>query len=194
MRAVFNLEQAVHLGRFLLDAFGREAPPGLEVERIGWWLDANVDHPYAPVVRKAFNACPFYAAWTLHWARSGFQRVRMGHKLAAQLMATHADDPAAMRCSPWEAYLIEIPAELVQVPVRGTLSTFDAVGVWVPKDGGHNFLVLSRDLDDIITQRVAFPLAELADILGDPPRSEERGRLPGCSIPSRGSSSRPSSR
>jgi hypothetical protein len=91
---------------------------------------------------------------------SGFQRVQVGHKLAASLMATHAgDDPEIMTCSPWDAYTIEVPPELVRVEVSGRAASFDVVAVWHhPPDAMSYFVVFSRDSDVVISGKLVFPL------------------------------------
>jgi hypothetical protein len=161
----FTFADAITLGRFLLDSPGSDpAAKGSDRDYVQRVLHANLGHPFALHVKEAFDSCRFYVGWAMAWARSGCQRVAVGHKLAASLMATHADDAEAMTCSPWDAYLVEVPAEVACVMIRGQRAAFDAIGVWHPdtKDE-RSIVVLGRDTHAIITGQVTFPLPELGD-------------------------------
>jgi hypothetical protein len=79
-------------------------------------------------------------------------------------MATQADDAEAMSCSPWGAYLIEIPSELIRVRLKSGPTSFDAVAVWHPDtEAVGRFVVFSRDSHAMIMGRLSFPLPDLAD-------------------------------
>jgi hypothetical protein len=160
---MFKLTEAIPLARFLLDATGPKHGPGFELNRILGWLASNPEHPNAELVKASLAECPGYLAWSLVWARNGLQRVQMGHRLARSLMATHVDDAEAMTCAPWDAYVIEIPPDVVHVPVGGAVGSFDAVGGWHQKGVAPNFLVLSRDLGAVIAGQLIFPLPDLID-------------------------------
>lgn len=164
-RTVFAVPDAISLGRFLLEATRPE--PGehrSELARLRRWLEVNVDHPRAFLIREMLGTCKLYIGWAAAWARSGFQRVLLGHKLAASLMATQADEAEQMTCSPWDAYLIEVPAGLLRVNMKTGLTSFDLVGVWHPEgEALRHFIVFSRDSHAMITGKLAFPLPELVD-------------------------------
>jgi hypothetical protein len=162
---VFTVPHAISLGRFLLEVTRPQpGPPRSELARLRHWLNDNADHPQAIPLREMIQTCPIYLGWATAWARSGYQRVVVGHKLAASLMATQADDAEAMSCSPWSAYLIEIPSELIRVRLKSGLTSFDAVAVWHPDtEAVGRFVVFSRDSHAMIMGRLSFPLPDLAD-------------------------------
>jgi hypothetical protein len=173
---VFALEDAISLGRFLLEATGTGS--GSELGRIRKWLAANAEHQRAPLLSELLSACPMHVGWSKAWAKSGFQRVVVGHKLAASLMATQADDAESMTCSPWDAYLVEVPPELVRVTVHGVVTSFDVVGVWHPDgEAVRHFVVLSRDSHAMLMGRLVFPLPELRDGSGGVFTSDDQAVL-----------------
>lgn len=58
--------------------------------------------------------------WMLQWAKGGFPRVRLDHKLAAAYMATTVSpkEIAHVRM-PWPSFLVEIPSGLLHVNLGG---------------------------------------------------------------------------
>jgi hypothetical protein len=163
-RETFNVEERIALGRFLVAQIG--PTPGESsalATKVGDWVHKNRSHRYASSVlsRLEHPGGVVDLGWTLEWAMSGFQRVLVGHKLAASLMATHAgDDPQVMMCAPWNAYTIEIPPELVQVPdATGCVTSFDVIAVWHSKGDATSYLnIYSRSSPEIFTGKLEFPL------------------------------------
>lgn len=64
--------------------------------------------------------------WSVEWARSGFPRVDLGHKLAASLMATAMPrDVIADLAVPWPAFAVLIPSGIVRaLDPSGALKDF----------------------------------------------------------------------
>jgi hypothetical protein len=160
----FDTDERVALGRFLITQARLTAgePSRTFAERVLVWANDHRDYPRAAglLARLDHPAAPIDLGWNAAWALSGFQRVLVGHKLAASLMATHADDPDVMSCAPWDAYTIEIQPELVQVPdANGRITSFDVVAVWHCKGDATSYMnVYSRSSPDVFTGRLEFPL------------------------------------
>jgi hypothetical protein len=160
---VFRVDESIALGLLLLPEVRPLAhePSRVWLDRVGQWVKANREHPSASrLIRQRRADGGIAIGWTLAWAMSGFQRILVGHKLAASLMATHAgDDPEVMTCRPWDAYTIEVPPELVRVNVTGRPASFDVVAVWHhPPDAMSYFMVLGRESDMVISGKLVFPL------------------------------------
>jgi len=137
------------------------------MDRVGRWVKANREHPIAHALAHRRRADGGVAiGWVLAWAMSGFQRVVVGHKLAASLMATRAgDDPEVMTCAPWTAYTIEIPSGLVQVNTHGRVTSFDVVAVWHHAPDAVSYAnIFSRDSHFALTTKLTFPLPEFDDV------------------------------
>jgi hypothetical protein len=162
---VFQIDQNIALGRFLLDEVRPLAsePQRAWMERVGRWVKANPDESAArALIRRRAADGGIAIGWLLAWAMNGFQRVVVGHKLAASLMATHAgDDPDVMTCRPWNAYTIEIPSGLVQVDALGVTTSFDIACVWHhPPDAMSYYAIFSRDSDFAVSGKLVFPLPD----------------------------------
>jgi len=97
--------------------------------------------------------------WTIAWTLSGFQRVDVAEKKAAYFMSTDpGDDPDVLACKPWDAYTIEIPDGLIEVPFAEGLVSFGIISVWHLKDGAQTSLVVrSRHADRTIIGPRVFP-------------------------------------
>jgi hypothetical protein len=91
-----------------------------------------------------------------------------------------------MTCSPWDAYLIEVPAELLRVNVKTGPTSFDVVGVWHPVgEALRHYIVFSRDSHTMITGELAFPLPARRRVARDlhgrrPTRAEPGAGLHGA--------------
>jgi hypothetical protein len=69
MQGVFALPDAISLGRFLLEVTRPE--PGehrSELARLRRWLEVNVDHPRAFLIREMLGTCKMYIGWAAAWA------------------------------------------------------------------------------------------------------------------------------
>ncbi|MBL8721484.1 MAG: hypothetical protein JNL79_36190, partial [Myxococcales bacterium] len=87
------------------------------VARLRAWAEVNASNPTAQWVLQRLRLGPVVEPilWFACWARSGFARVTMGHRLAAALIATQAPADALEELpAPWPAYLIEVPHGLFE--------------------------------------------------------------------------------
>ncbi len=160
---MFRADEYIELGRLLLSEVQprSDEPSKAWLNRVGEWVNANKGDPRARLLNRwhrmdgGTRIC-----WILAWARCGFQRVLVGHKLAASLMATYAgDDPDVMTCAPWDAYTIEMPPELIPLTAGGQSGSLDVVSVWRhPFDRKSFFVISSRNSDLLVSGRLAFPL------------------------------------
>ncbi len=84
-----------------------------------------------------------------------------------EFISTNAgDDPEVMQFSPWSAYLIEIPHDVLQVPIDGRMTSFDIIAV-LDADGARGFVVRGRQSEHAMSGRLAFPLPDWSE---DAPR------------------------
>jgi len=99
--------------------------------------------------------------WLIAWSAGAFQRVVVGSKLAAAFMATNAgDDPDVMLERPWNAFTIEIPPELVRMPLSNDITvSMDVIAVWHhPPDSKSRYIVYSRSSMHTFVGELEWPL------------------------------------
>jgi hypothetical protein len=176
--SVFRIEERIALGRLLAAQVKPQATESSRawMARVGEWVAAHPGHPAVPwLVRQRRADGGTVIAWLLAWTMTGFQRVVVGHKLAASLMATHAgEDPDVLACAPWDAYTIEIPPEVMRVSLAGLDGSLDVVAVWRHRpEAIARFVALSRGSDIAIAGKLAFPLPEFEHWSVELPREEE---------------------
>jgi hypothetical protein len=168
---MFDVEKMKALGRVLLEI----AKPSPEEHYTEWsrrakgWGIANPAHPASIDIKRRFfsgvgDARPF--AFLMTWAMNGFPRLLLDKLQAYEFISTNAgDDPEVMQFSPWSAYLIEIPHDVLQVPIDGRMVSFDIISVL--DDGERGFVVRGRHHEFAISGRLAFPLPDWSE---DAPR------------------------
>jgi hypothetical protein len=100
--------------------------------------------------------------WMIAWSQSAFQSVIVKAKHAAALMATNAgDDPDILTVRPWNAYTIEIPVDLITIPLGDELVSMDVIGVWHhPPDKKSRFAVYSRKSRYSFFGELSWPLPD----------------------------------
>ena len=165
---MFDLEKTKALGRVLLEI----VKPLPEEHHREWgrrakeWGIANPTHPASNEIRQRYfsglgDARDF--VFLMKWSMNGFPRLVLDKLQAYEFISTNAgDDPEVMQFSPWSAYLIDIPHDVLQVPVDGRMQSFDVIAV-LDDDGDRGFVVRGRHSDHAISGRLVFPLPDWSD-------------------------------
>jgi hypothetical protein len=165
---MFDLEKTKALGRLLLE-IARPTPEESHTDwarRVKAWGVENHTHPAAAELQARFfrgagDAREF--TFLVMWAMNGFPRLLLDKLQAYEFISTNAgDDPEVMQFSPWSAYLIEIPHDVLQVPVDGRMTSFDVIHV-LDADDQRGFVVRGHHSEHAISGRLAFPLPDWSE-------------------------------
>ncbi len=169
---MFDLEKTKALGRVLLEV----VQPNPDERHTEWaqrakeWGAAHPTHPASIDLKQRFfsgGGEPRDFAFLLMWSMNGFPRLLLDKLQAYEFISTNAgDDPEIMQFSPWSAYLIEIPHDVLQIPVDGRMTSFDVIHV-LEVDGARGFVVRGRRSEHAISGRLVFPLPDWSE---DKPR------------------------
>ena len=155
----FRIEDAKAMGRFFVETLRAKADEPEEewLARAERWANEHPEHRYAARFRE--SRWQQEIGWHIAWTLSGFQRVDVAEKKAAYFMSTDpGDDPDVLACKPWDAYTIEIPDGLIEVPFAEGVVSFGIISVWHLKDGAQTALIVrSRKAERTIVGPRVFP-------------------------------------
>jgi hypothetical protein len=195
---MFDLERTKALGRVLLEAIAPQADehPFLWARRAKAWGIAHSAHPAALALRQRFfsgagDARDF--AWLVAWSLNGFPRLLLDRMQADEFISTNAgDEPDLVKqYSPWSAYVIEIPHDVLQVVIDGRPTSFDVIQVInldaddpeprslvetpaaVGGQLGRGFVVRGRHNEYVVSGRLTFPMPDWSDDRPRPSRENE---------------------
>jgi hypothetical protein len=172
----FDVDANIELGRFLATRLPPLENEAFEdwTDRVARWVAENGQHPRASGLSEMIGevGAAIHLRWLVEWARSGFQRVRVDHKLAAVLMTLSAREPEVLTVKPWDAFTIEIPPGLVELKAEGETVTPDTCCVWHTHEGVR-VMVMSRSSSFAMGGPMEFPVPELDDEAGIPTTVDE---------------------
>ena len=147
-----KVDVVMELGRTLVPhTFAETTDPFVASERLRRWANSAVAAPSAllELVRDGLQqpAKTTQLLWTARWAQCGHPQVTLGHRLAAALMATHADAELTSQLQPrWPAFLIVMPSGLLSVPSTPRPWTVDYLTV-LHTDAFVDVVARGRDTD-----------------------------------------------
>ncbi|HEY1959827.1 MAG TPA: hypothetical protein VGH28_29660 [Polyangiaceae bacterium] len=155
----FHVEEAKARARFFVETLRAKADEPEEdwLARAERWANEHLEHRYAQRLRE--SRWEQEIGWSIAWALGGFQRIDVAEKKAAYFMSTDpGDDPDVLACKPWDAYTIEIPDGLIEVPFAEGIVSFGVISVWHLKDGAQTALIArSRNAERTIIGPRVFP-------------------------------------
>jgi len=156
----WNLDEQVKVAQVLHEAdFMRDEDESASLLALRRWTLAHQEHPTARWIIERLHAGsvvePIF--WFACWARSGYPRVTMGHRLAASMIATQAPAEAMSEVPiPWPAYLIEVPHGLLKardlMRPETPLVSFDLIMVRHRPDGFLRLSIRPRDATLLLTR------------------------------------------